>query len=115
MENIEEYHKARAKYSSTLIFPMCFLFNNKTGESNLHVMFGETLLEILERKDEIIAAHERAMERERQRKPNKPLSEALADVLDQEDDEMPGTFPRSGSPLAKESNSTGTKWSHLIT
>jgi 3'-phosphoadenosine 5'-phosphosulfate sulfotransferase (PAPS reductase)/FAD synthetase len=50
---------------------------------------GETLLEILERKDEIIAAHERAMERERQRKPNKPLSEALADVLDQEDDEMP--------------------------
>lgn len=50
---------------------------------------GETLLELLERKDEIIAKHEKAMAREQKSVPNKPLAEALASVLDDEDDNLP--------------------------
>lgn len=50
---------------------------------------GETLLELLARKDEIIANHEKAMAREKQTAPNRPLVEALASVLDEEDDTMP--------------------------
>lgn len=50
---------------------------------------GETLLELLERKDEIIADHQRSMERERVKAPNRPLSEALSSVLDEEDDATP--------------------------
>jgi hypothetical protein len=50
---------------------------------------GETLLELLVRKDEIIANHEKAMTREQKIAPNRPLSEALATVLDDEDEELP--------------------------
>jgi 3'-phosphoadenosine 5'-phosphosulfate sulfotransferase (PAPS reductase)/FAD synthetase len=47
---------------------------------------GESLLELLARKDEIVAAHEQALARERKNRPNRPLSEVLAGVLDGEDD-----------------------------
>lgn len=47
---------------------------------------GESLLELLARKQEIVAAHEQALERERRQRPNRPLSEVLAGVLDAEDD-----------------------------
>jgi hypothetical protein len=50
---------------------------------------GETLLELLERKDEIIAQHKRAMAREKKSVPNLPLAEVLASVLDDEDDVSP--------------------------
>lgn len=50
---------------------------------------GETLLELLERKDEIIANHEKAMKRNKKAAPNRPLSEALESVLDEEDDGLP--------------------------
>ena len=50
---------------------------------------GETLLELLERKHEIIADHQRSMEREQAKAPNRPLSEALSAVLDGEDDVTP--------------------------
>jgi len=50
---------------------------------------GETLQELLARKDEIIANHQKAMVREQQVTPNRPLMEALAEVLDQEDDTLP--------------------------
>ena len=50
---------------------------------------GETLLELLDRKDEIIAQHEKAMAREKKAAPNRPLAEALESVLDEEDDELP--------------------------
>lgn len=50
---------------------------------------GETLLELLERKNEIIADHQRSMEREQAKAPNRPLSEALSEVLDEEDDATP--------------------------
>lgn len=50
---------------------------------------GETLLELLTRKDEIIAQHEKAINREKKVASNQPLSEVLASVLDEEDDNLP--------------------------
>jgi hypothetical protein len=50
---------------------------------------GETLRELLARKDEIIANHEKAMNRQKKEAPDRPLSEALEEVLDEEDDELP--------------------------
>lgn len=51
---------------------------------------GETLLELLERKEEIIAEHEQAMVREEQKSPaNRSLVEVLESVLDEEDDALP--------------------------
>ncbi|WP_206603128.1 phosphoadenosine phosphosulfate reductase family protein [Leptolyngbya ohadii] len=50
---------------------------------------GETLLELLARKDEIIADHERLMAREQRTKPNQPLAEVLESVLDEEEETLP--------------------------
>jgi 3'-phosphoadenosine 5'-phosphosulfate sulfotransferase (PAPS reductase)/FAD synthetase len=50
---------------------------------------GETLLELLERKESVLAEHERSLARQKQRKPNKTLAQALSDVLDDEDDGLP--------------------------
>ncbi len=51
---------------------------------------GETLLELLERKEEIIAEHEQAMVREEHKSPaNRSLVEVLEFVLDEEDDALP--------------------------
>ncbi|UIE39122.1 phosphoadenosine phosphosulfate reductase family protein [Leptodesmis sichuanensis] len=50
---------------------------------------GETLLELLERKDQIIADHQKAMAREAQRQPDRPLVESLEAILDEEDDTLP--------------------------
>ncbi|ELS01837.1 PAPS reductase/FAD synthetase family protein [Xenococcus sp. PCC 7305] len=50
---------------------------------------GETLQELLARKDEIIANHEKAMNRTKKAAPNRPLAEALEAVLDDEDDGLP--------------------------
>jgi 3'-phosphoadenosine 5'-phosphosulfate sulfotransferase (PAPS reductase)/FAD synthetase len=45
---------------------------------------GETLLELLERKNEIIFLHKKSMERETKISPEKPLFETLEDVLGEE-------------------------------
>jgi hypothetical protein len=50
---------------------------------------GETLLELLERKDQIIADHEKAMAKQAREKPNQSLSDVLAEVLDDEDSSLP--------------------------
>lgn len=50
---------------------------------------GETLRELLSRKDEIKAKHEMAMRREKTRRANAPLVEVLGDVLDDDDDTTP--------------------------
>ena len=50
---------------------------------------GETLLEIIARKDQIIADHEKAIAREKKTSPKLSLAEVLESVLDDEDDEMP--------------------------
>ncbi|MEU5303297.1 phosphoadenosine phosphosulfate reductase family protein [Streptomyces noursei] len=49
---------------------------------------GESLPELIARRDEIQAKHEAAMERAAKRvKPNRPLLEVLSDALDSDDDE----------------------------
>lgn len=50
---------------------------------------GETLLELIDRKDQIIADHHKTMAREVQQKPDLPLVEALEAVLDEEDETLP--------------------------
>ncbi len=50
---------------------------------------GETLLELLERKEQIIADHEKALARQAKDKPNQSLAGVLATVLDDEDDALP--------------------------
>jgi hypothetical protein len=47
---------------------------------------GETLLELIARKDEIISDHQQAMEKEKALAPNKLLFEVLSSILDEEDD-----------------------------
>lgn len=50
---------------------------------------GETLLELLARKEQIIAEHEKAILREKKSAPNRALAQVLEEVLDSEDDELP--------------------------
>ena len=52
---------------------------------------GETLLELLDRRDEIMAKHEQALQREAKALPNQPLMDILANALDEDDDKMPCT------------------------
>jgi 3'-phosphoadenosine 5'-phosphosulfate sulfotransferase (PAPS reductase)/FAD synthetase len=47
---------------------------------------GESLRELIARKDEIIRQHDEAMAREQKAKPNRPLVDVLNGVLDAEDD-----------------------------
>ena len=49
---------------------------------------GESLRDLVARKDEIVAKHEASLAREKKQKPNRPLVEALGEVLDEEDDAM---------------------------
>jgi 3'-phosphoadenosine 5'-phosphosulfate sulfotransferase (PAPS reductase)/FAD synthetase len=50
---------------------------------------GETLLELLGRKQEILESHEKSIKRENEKAPNKPLAEILSGILDEEDDSIP--------------------------
>ena len=50
---------------------------------------GETLRELIARKDEIIAKHEKALRKETERSDNQPLVQALEAVLDEEDMGLP--------------------------
>lgn len=63
--------------------------HGKKGSRNYTWTQGETLLELLARKDQIIAEHEKAVAKEQKSKLNRPLAEVLAAVLDDEDDELP--------------------------
>ncbi len=48
----------------------------------------ETLVELITRRDEILERHEAALQREARQRPNRPLVEALAGVLDDESDDI---------------------------
>ena len=50
---------------------------------------GETLRELIARRDEIVKQHEEAMARGRRSAPNRPLVEVLGETLDAEDDTLP--------------------------
>jgi len=52
---------------------------------------GETLLELIARRDEIMAKHEQVLQREAKALPNQPLVDVLANALDEDDDKMPCT------------------------
>lgn len=52
---------------------------------------GETLRDLLKRKDKIIAEHERIMNQEKMYSSNRPLVDVLSEVLDGEDDQAPCT------------------------
>lgn len=62
--------------------------NHSNGRTYTWVQ-GQTLLDILARKDQIIAEHEKAMAKKLQSAPAKNLAEALEEILDAEDDELP--------------------------
>lgn len=50
---------------------------------------GETLKELLARKDQIIVEHEKAIKREKKFSPNQSLAQVLESVLDDEDEDLP--------------------------
>ena len=50
---------------------------------------GETLDDLIARKDEIIANHEKALARHQKKKPNQALIHTIEDILNEEDDELP--------------------------
>jgi hypothetical protein len=52
---------------------------------------GESLRELIARKEEIVRQHEESVARERRAAPNRPLVDVLAGVLDSEDDAAPCT------------------------
>ena len=47
---------------------------------------GETLVELIGRRDEILQRHESALKRQTKERPNRPLVEALATAFDEDDD-----------------------------
>lgn len=53
---------------------------------------GETLEELIARRDEIISRHEEALERARKSQKNLPLVDALSQALDEDDDTPPCTM-----------------------
>lgn len=62
--------------------------NHKDGRTYTWID-GEPLPELLKRKDEIIANHQKAMAKEKKSVSNLPLAQALAAVLDEEDEDLP--------------------------
>ena len=52
---------------------------------------GETLTELLGRRDDIMKKHEESLKRAKKRRSNVPLSEVLADALDEDDETTPCT------------------------
>jgi broad specificity phosphatase PhoE len=50
---------------------------------------GETLLELIARREQIIAEHQKNMEQQKKAATNRALVNVLSDVLDSEDDTAP--------------------------
>lgn len=72
------------------LFQKALQYEKEHSDGRLYTWVqGESLLDILARKDQILADHEKAVIREVKNKPNKTLSEVLEDVLNEEDDELP--------------------------
>jgi hypothetical protein len=78
------------------LFEQAVAFEEKTGYEDRAMKGrqytwsqGETLRDLLARKDEILEKHEAAMSREKANRRNIPLIEVLGDVLDDDDDTLP--------------------------
>jgi len=52
---------------------------------------GETLPELLARRDEIMAKHEESLKKSKAKRKNLPLVDVLADALDDDDEKTPCT------------------------
>lgn len=59
--------------------------NHKDGRSYTWTQ-GETLLQLLEREDQIIEAHNNAVKKQKEASPNKSLADVLDSVLEEDDD-----------------------------
>ena len=53
---------------------------------------GETLTELLDRRDEIMAKHEQSLKKAKAKKENSPLVDVLSDALDDDDETTPCTL-----------------------
>ncbi|ABK77289.1 3'-phosphoadenosine 5'-phosphosulfate sulfotransferase (PAPS reductase)/FAD synthetase [Cenarchaeum symbiosum A] len=52
---------------------------------------GETLTQLLDRRDDIMASHEKSLKRAKENRKNVPLVDVLSDALDDDDDKTPCT------------------------
>jgi hypothetical protein len=83
-----EWVKLAEKHPKEFAEAIYYEQDNKDGRTYTWTQ-GETLLELIARKDEIIAEHEKSMASEKKTSPKLSLAEVLESVLDDEDDEMP--------------------------
>jgi hypothetical protein len=83
-----EWVKLAEKHPEEFAQAIAYERDHKDGRTYTWTQ-GETLLELIARKDQIIADHEKAIAREKKTSPKLSLAEVLESVLDDEDDEMP--------------------------
>lgn len=77
-EEHPEYFKKAMKYENSHKDGRQYFWNER-----------EPLAKLIERKSEIVANHQKTMEREKKAKPNKTLVDVFSDVLDFENDDEP--------------------------
>ncbi|MBD2316359.1 MULTISPECIES: phosphoadenosine phosphosulfate reductase family protein [Cyanophyceae] len=83
-----EWVKLAEKHPEEFAQAVAYERDHKDGRTYTWTQ-GETLLELIARKNEIIAEHEKALTKEKKISPQLSLAEVLESVLDDEDDEMP--------------------------
>jgi len=83
-----EWVKLAEKHPEEFAQAVAYERDHKDGRTYTWTQ-GETLLELIARKDQVIAEHEKAIAKEKQTSPKLSLAEVLESVLDDEDDEMP--------------------------
>ena len=83
-----EWVKLAEKHPEEFAQAIAYERDHKDGRTYTWTQ-GETLLELIARKDQIIADHEKALTKEKKTSPKLSLAEVLESVLDDEDDEMP--------------------------
>jgi len=83
-----EWVKLAEKHPEEFAQAIAYERDHKDGRTYTWTQ-GETLLELIARKDQVIADHEKAIGREKKTSPKLSLAEVLESVLDDEDDEMP--------------------------
>jgi len=83
-----EWLKLAEKHPEEFAQAVAYERDHKDGRTYTWTQ-GETLLELIARKEQIIADHEKAIAREKKTSPKLSLAEVLESVLDDEDDEMP--------------------------
>ncbi|MFO0130284.1 MAG: phosphoadenosine phosphosulfate reductase family protein [Pseudanabaena sp.] len=83
-----EWVKLAEKHPEEFAQAIAYERDHKDGRTYTWTQ-GETLLELIARKDQVIADHEKAIAKEKKTSPKLSLAEVLESVLDDEDDEMP--------------------------